>query len=395
MAEPAPDDAERVAVPSPELIELLPEPCALLDLAGVVRAVNAAWRDAFFHTGLGLGLAEACADLFRWSPEAWPALAAEIQAFLAGNLPRLIFDAVLAEPPERWCLCSLAAVPAGGFIWQLADVTRWQMAEAESTNLWQQFREAFESVSDGLALFDADDRLVFCNRRFREIYAQSADLLTPGRSYAEIVRLGVARGQYAETGGREEAFIAERMASHREVAPHEYQLSGERWVRAVDQPMPGGGIVGIRTDITELRRAEALRRQSAEQDATIRAQAALLAELSTPILRIDAGSIVVPLVGSLDSYRAGKVVETLLRTVEEQRADLVILDITGVPLVDTQVANVLLQTARAVRLLGAQLVLTGIRPDVAQTIVALGVDLGDIVTRADLQEGIRYALRGR
>jgi len=70
----------------------------------------------------------------------------------------------------------------------------------------------------------------------------------------------------------------------------------------------------------------------------------------------------------------------------------VILDITGVPVVDTQVANVLLQCGRAVRLLGARMLLTGIRPDVAQTIVALGIDLGDIVTRADLQDGIRYAL---
>jgi rsbT co-antagonist protein RsbR len=395
MTDPPRDHRMGGVALSSDLIELLPEPCALADAAGVVYAVNAPWRDVFVQTGLGMDLREACATLFRWAPEDWPAVAADLAALLAGELQRTSFEALLVELPERWCACSLALVPTGGVIWQLSDVTRWQMAESEATRLWQQFRDAVESITDGFALFDAEDRLVFCNRRFREIYNLSADYITPGRSFAEIVRAGVERGQYAEAVGREEAFIAERMASHTATEPVEHQLSDGRWVRAVDQPMAGGGIVGIRTDITTLRRAEEFRRQSAEQEATIRAQAVLLAELSTPLLRIGAGALVLPLVGSLDSYRAGRVVETLLRTIEEQRTDLVILDITGVPIVDTQVANVLLQTARAVRLLGARIVLTGIRPDVAQTIVALGVDLGDIITRADLQEGIKYALRGR
>ncbi len=395
MTDPPRDRSTGGAALSAELIELLPEPCALVDAAGVVYAVNAPWRDVFVQTGLGMSLGEACATLFRWASEDWLPVAADLAALLAGELQRSSFEALLDELPERWCACSLARAPMGGVIWQLADVTRWQLAESEATRLWQQFRDAVESITDGFALFDSDDRLVFCNRRFREIYSLSADQITPGRSFAEIVRAGVERGQYAEAVGREAAFIAERMESHASAEPVEHQLNDGRWVRAVDRPMAGGGIVGIRTDITTLRRAEEFRRQSAEQEATIRAQAVLLAELSTPLLRIGAGALVLPLVGSLDSYRAGRVVETLLHTIEEQRTDLVILDITGVPIVDTQVANVLLQTARAVRLLGARIVLTGIRPDVAQTIVALGVDLGDIITKADLQEGIKYALRGR
>jgi anti-anti-sigma factor len=269
------------------------------------------------------------------------------------------------------------------------------MAESESTQLWQRFREAVESLSDGFALFDSEDRLVFCNQRFREIYERVGDLLTSGRSFLEIVKGGVQRGQYANALGREEAFISERMACHRNATPVEHELGNGHWVRALDQPMPGGGIVGIRTDVTDLRRAEELRRQSDEQEVTIRAQAALLAELSTPILRIAPGALVVPLVGSLDSHRAGKVFDVLLQTVEEQQADLIILDITGVPIVDTQVANLLIQAARAARLLGTRTVLTGIRPDVAQTIVALGVDLGDIATLADLRAGIAYALSAR
>ncbi|NTU80174.1 MAG: STAS domain-containing protein [Chloroflexales bacterium] len=386
------NDADGTTHPLLALIEQLPEPCALVAPDGTICGANAAWHDVFFHTGFGEGLIDSCRTLFRWDAKTWPSVEGDLRDLLAGACDQVRFEAPTAEPPERWNVCSLAPTAQGGFIWQLTDVTRWQIAEAESTHLWQQFRDAVESTSDGFALYDAADRLVFCNRRYREIYDLSATIMVPGRTFEEIVRVGAQRGQYMHIQGREEAFVAERLANHRSAEAVEHQLSNGRWVRSVDQPTAGGGTVCIRTDTTAQRRAEDLRRQSAEQEATIRAQAALLAELSTPMLRIGAGALVIPLVGSLDSHRASRVVESLLHAVEEQRTDLVILDITGVPLVDTQVANVLIQTARAVSLLGAHTVLTGIRPDVAQTMVALGVDLGDIVTRADLQAGIRYAL---
>jgi rsbT co-antagonist protein RsbR len=84
--------------------------------------------------------------------------------------------------------------------------------------------------------------------------------------------------------------------------------------------------------------------------------------------------------------------ETLLQRISETRATVVIIDITGVPVVDTGVAHYLLQTSRAVRLLGAEVVLVGIGADIAQTIVQLGIDLNDIVTQADLRLGVTYAL---
>lgn len=377
------------------LIELLPEPCAIVSPAGTLAAANSAWRDTFVRTGIGEGLVEACRTLFQWDDASWPPVESDLHDLLTGSGALARFEAPTAEPPERWSVCSLAAITGGGFIWQLTDVTRWQIAESESTQLWQQFRDAVESTSDGFALYDQADRLVFCNRRYREIYDLSADVMVPGRTFEEIVRAGALRGQYVGVSGREEEFVAERLAHHHTGLMVEHELSSGRWVRSVDRRTTSGGIVCIRTDITDQRQAEALLHQSVEQEATIKAQAALLAELSTPLLRIGAGALVLPLVGALDSHRAARVVEGLLQAIEEQRAELVILDITGVPLVDTQVANVLIQAARAVRLLGATTVLTGIRPDVAQTMVALGVDLGDIVTRADLQEGISYALRAK
>ena len=100
-----------------------------------------------------------------------------------------------------------------------------------------------------------------------------------------------------------------------------------------------------------------------------------------------------PLVGAIDSRRVTQIMETLLTGVSTSRASTVILDITGVMIVDTQVANALVQASQAVGLLGAQVVLTGIRPEVAQTLVGLGVDLRGIITRSTLRDGINYALQ--
>src|SRR6185295_2919913 len=106
-------------------------------------------------------------------------------------------------------------------------------------------------------------------------------------------------------------------------------------------------------------------------------QAAALDELSTPLIPISDDTVIMPLIGNIDSRRAQQVIEALLEGVAETRTQVAILDITGVPVVDTQVANALIGAAQAVKLLGAQVVITGIRPEVAQTLVGLGVDLSN------------------
>lgn len=126
----------------------------------------------------------------------------------------------------------------------------------------------------------------------------------------------------------------------------------------------------------------------------ILAQRAAIEELSTPLIPLSEQVVVMPLVGSMDRRRAQQVIDTLLEGVSRRRATVAILDITGVRVVDSQVANTLIEAAQAVRLLGAQVVLTGVRPDVAQTLVHLGIDLSHIVTRRTLQEGIAFAMRG-
>lgn len=119
---------------------------------------------------------------------------------------------------------------------------------------------------------------------------------------------------------------------------------------------------------------------------------AAVRELSAPIAPIHDNVLVLPLVGSIDTNRAQSITEDLLEEIVARQSDFVIIDITGVPIVDTSIANYLLQTTKAVSLLGAEVILVGISAEVAQTIVGLDIDLRQLVVRANLQDGIAYAL---
>jgi anti-anti-sigma factor len=127
------------------------------------------------------------------------------------------------------------------------------------------------------------------------------------------------------------------------------------------------------------------------QDEIIATQRRLIRDLSTPIMPVSDSVLVVPLIGAIDSARAAQITESLLAVVSREQTQVLIVDITGVPVVDTGVVNHILQTASAARLLGTRVVLVGIGPEVAQTIVQLGIDLSSIVTRSTLQDGLQYA----
>jgi len=173
--------------------------------------------------------------------------------------------------------------------------------------------------------------------------------------------------------------------------PYQDERISEGFFTIEALPMSPQRIGVVFENVTERKRAEQMLEQNKLQEEQLQAQAAALAELSTPLIPISDQVMVMPLIGAIDSRRAQQVIETLLQGISASGASVVILDITGVPVVDTQVANALLQAAQSVRLLGARVVLTGIRPEVAQTLVGLGADLGTITTRSSLQNGIAYA----
>src|SRR6185295_12385107 len=129
------------------------------------------------------------------------------------------------------------------------------------------------------------------------------------------------------------------------------------------------------------------------RESLIADQAEQLLELSTPVVKLWDGVVAVPLVGTLDSARAQVVMEKLLQTLVDTGSGYAIVDITGVPAVDTQVAQHILKTVVAARLMGADCIISGIRPQIAQTIVALGIEFGDIATKASLADALRFVLR--
>ncbi|HEX6292453.1 MAG TPA: PAS domain S-box protein [Herpetosiphonaceae bacterium] len=211
--------------------------------------------------------------------------------------------------------------------------------------------------------------------QIRQMKISQINMLPPEEVAAEMAR--------AESEQRNYFLFPHRLASGEirqvEVQSGPVELGAQRFLYSVIH------------DITDRVRAEAERAQL--QDQIIQVQSAMLAELSTPLIPISDQVVVLPLIGTIDAQRAQQVIEALLHGIEAHRAEVAIIDITGVSDVDTHVANTLMQAARAVRLLGAQIVLTGIRPEVAQTLVGLGLNLNGLVTLSTLQSGIAFAVR--
>ena len=132
--------------------------------------------------------------------------------------------------------------------------------------------------------------------------------------------------------------------------------------------------------------------QKSREEVIARQQEEML-ELSTPVVKLWDGIIALPMIGTLDSARTQIVMESLLQRIVDTGAEIAIIDITGVPTVDTLVAQHLLKTVTAIRLMGADCIISGIRPQIAQTIVHLGIDLQDVTTKATLADALALALQ--
>ena len=140
----------------------------------------------------------------------------------------------------------------------------------------------------------------------------------------------------------------------------------------------------------EQQRSQSYQRELEEKLATIEVQRAAIRELSTPIIEIWDGVLCLPVVGVLDTTRSAEMTEALLAAIVEKKADCAIIDITGIQVMDTGTADHFLRMARAVRLLGANCVLTGINPAIAQTIIHMGVDLSGVVTHRTMRNALQH-----
>lgn len=156
-------------------------------------------------------------------------------------------------------------------------------------------------------------------------------------------------------------------------------------IRASQETIIGERTAALQDALREVEQREARLSNTLEE---LRSSQAVVRELSAPVVPVLPGVLVAPLVGAMDSARAEVFTDNVLSAIEQRQARMVIFDITGVPIVDSHVAQVLAQTANAIQLLGARVLLVGIRPEVAQVLVSLNVNLGAIVTYPDLQEAI-------
>jgi rsbT co-antagonist protein RsbR len=256
--------------------------------------------------------------------------------------------------------------------------------EAASTAMGEElFRLLVDSVQDyAIVLLDRDGRILSWNAAAQRVKGYEA---------SEVI------GKHFSIFYTPEDLAAGKPAAELRTAAAEGLFEDESW-----RVRKGGGrfwanvvITALRSEDGELRGFGKITRDLTERkrmEETLNRQAREILELSTPVVQLWEGVLALPLIGTLDSQRTQQVMERLLNRIVETGSPVAIIDLTGVPTVDTQTGRHLIDTIAAVRLLGTQTLLTGIRPEIAQTLVHLGIDLGGVVTRTSLAAGLRYAL---
>ncbi|WP_437764539.1 PAS domain-containing protein [Sorangium sp. So ce281] len=262
-----------------------------------------------------------------------------------------------------------------------------QMLE-RSESLLHAFLEYTPSM---VVAVDAAGRLLLVNREIESFYKMSREELL-GRVVYDLLPAPAAA---SIRKANEEVAAAGRPGASEQVlvypnGPRTY-LSTKFPIRDAEGEIYAVGTISV--DISRTKQAEAERAEMQRQ--LIEMHQATIQELITPLLPLAPGVVAMPIVGSVDPARAEQILTTLLEGIADRQAKIAILDITGVKVVDERVARSFIDAARAAGLLGTRVVLTGIKPQIAQTLTTMGADLSGIVTKGTLESGIAYALGRR
>ena len=269
------------------VLDSLPANIAVLDDDGAILAVNEAWRQFGKQNGASSALVNPVGmpylDSYRCETvdEDMARVVDGLQSVLSRERDYFSIDYPCDSPQEkRWFHMTVTRLiaPAQGVVISHADISKVKQLQIDQHKADVLLLSAIDAIGEAFVLYDADDRLVLCNQKYKDVYALSADKIQPGNSFEEILRLGAIRGEYADATEPIEDWIQQRLATHRQnEAEITQRLSSGRILRIIEHRTPTGHTVGVRFDITELVQAT-----EAANQAT-RAKSAFLAIMSHEI----------------------------------------------------------------------------------------------------------------
>ncbi len=250
------------------VLDSLTEHIAVIDKSGTIMAVNEAWRRFARSNGApeslqsSIGMSYFCSCVAPAEASAAadePDCFAGVRAVLSGVLDDFTVDYPCHSPSEkRWFRMSVTPLTGehGGAVVSHLNITEQRNSEEQARCNMQLLHESIEAIDEAFVIFDADERLVYCNEKYRQLYPQLSHLIVPGIQFEDLIRRGATIGFYQESVGRVEEWVQERLAAYRSGNQTRVQhIASGRVVRAVERKMADGHTVGFRIDITELVKA--------------------------------------------------------------------------------------------------------------------------------------------
>ncbi len=277
-------------------------------------------------------------------------------------------------------------LPSGEIVTIYDDVTEQKQMEESLAESEEKHRTLVETLTDLVFIVDMEGRFIYLSPIFEDITGYPVrDFI--GHSFTEVIvpeYIESAVNRFKKGVSGEEISLYEIELIHKDKKSVPVELNSISLLNA------DGGVVGMTGTARDITKRKELEQQLQQAFDKLKVS---YEELSIPAIQVWDGVLVLPIIGVLDNERINRLMETMLAKIVETQSRVVIIDVTGVRSVDTNVANDLINMTKAAKLLGAKCIVTGIQPDAAHTLIGIGVDMSEITTKRSMQEGLKYALQ--